>query len=216
MELMYSPMSTSCRAVLMCIKEMKLKVDLKKMDIQRKMEHMMAWFVKLNPQHTVPTLEDNGFILWESRAILQYLVSAHGRPEYDHLYPANDHQRRATIDRLLQFDLVTLNRAILEYFEPVIHHGHAPDDTKANALKQSLDYLDRFLEGHYAVGDRLSIADLSLLATVSRLQAHNYRTDSYARLRTWQAHLQATLPYYDECNREGMEMYRQMLEQRKQ
>ncbi|KAF0296262.1 hypothetical protein FJT64_000584 [Amphibalanus amphitrite] len=45
-ELMYSPMSSSCRAVLMCIKEMNLRVDLKKMDIQRKMEHMMAWFVK--------------------------------------------------------------------------------------------------------------------------------------------------------------------------
>lgn len=215
MELMYSPMSSSCRAVLMGIKEMKLRMDLRKMDIHRKMEHMMAWFVKLNPQHTVPTLDDNGFILWESRAILQYLVSAHGRPEHDHLYPANDHQRRATIDRLLQFDLATLHRAILDYFDPVIHRGSVPDDTKANVLKQSLDYLDRFVEGRYAVGDRLSIADFSLLATVSMLEAFNYRTDSYARLHAWKTGLQQSLPYYDECSSEGLQMFREMLSQKK-
>ena len=65
-ELMYSPMSSSCRAVLMCIKEMRLNVDLKKMDIQRKMEHMMAWFVKVScwyrtVRHSVP----NRFRLFE-------------------------------------------------------------------------------------------------------------------------------------------------------
>ena len=47
---------------------------------------------------------------------MQYLVAVYGRPEFDHLYPAEDHQRRATIDRLLQFDLGTLNRAMLDYF----------------------------------------------------------------------------------------------------
>ncbi|KAF0301427.1 Glutathione S-transferase 1-1 [Amphibalanus amphitrite] len=153
-----------------------------------------------------------------SRAIMQYLVAVYGRPAFDHLYPEADHQRRATIDRLLQFDLGTLNRAILDYFDPVIHRGSAPDEAKANVLKQSLDYLDRFLEesgGEFVVGHRLSLADLALLATVSRLEAFNYRTESYQRLHTWKTRLQQTLPYYQECNAEGMAMFKEMLEQKK-
>ncbi|KAF0313139.1 Glutathione S-transferase D4 [Amphibalanus amphitrite] len=149
---------------------------------------------------------------------MQYLVAVYGRPAFDHLYPAADHQRRATIDRLLQFDLGTLNRAILDYFDPVIHRGSAPDEAKANVLKQSLDYLDRFLEesgGEFVVGHRLSLADLALLATVSRLEAFNYRTESYQRLHTWKTRLQQTLPYYQECNAEGMAMFKEMLEQKK-
>ena len=101
--------------------------------------------------------------------------------------------------------------------DPVIHRGSAPDDTKANVLKQSLDYLDRFLsEGQFAVGDQISLADLALLATVSRLDAFNYRTDTYRRLHAWKTRLQDTLPYYQQCNAEGMTMFKNMLEQKKQ
>ena len=49
----------------MCIKALELDVDLIKLDMYQKYEHKKPWFVKMNPQHTVPTLNDNDFILWE-------------------------------------------------------------------------------------------------------------------------------------------------------
>lgn len=67
-------------------------------------------FIKLNPQHCVPTINDDGFILWESRAIAIYLVEKN-HPGGHALYPL-DAQRRAVINQRLQFDANTLHPRI--------------------------------------------------------------------------------------------------------
>ena len=41
----------------------------------------------MNPQHTIPTLNDGGFYLNESRGIATYLVSKYGKNQNDKLYP---------------------------------------------------------------------------------------------------------------------------------
>lgn len=73
-------------------------------------EQLNEDFIKLNPQHTVPTLDDNGFILSESRAISIYLVEKHF-PNGHSLYP-KDVKERALINQRLQFDCGTLYQRI--------------------------------------------------------------------------------------------------------
>lgn len=55
----------------------------------------------MNPQHTVPTLDDNGFIIWDSHAILVYLVDKYAKGNI--LY-SDDVEVRAKINQRLHFD----------------------------------------------------------------------------------------------------------------
>lgn len=57
---------------------------------------------QLNPQHTVPILVDDDFVLWDSHAIAGYLVGQYG--EDDTLYPKDDSRKRAVIDQRLHFE----------------------------------------------------------------------------------------------------------------
>jgi len=63
----------------------------------------------MNPMHSIPTLDDNGFYLADSHGIVQYLVNAYGK-DNDPLYPKNP-KERALVDQRLLFNLSVLYKA---------------------------------------------------------------------------------------------------------
>jgi len=207
-EVYYTPSSAHCRALLMCIKALELDVELIKIDMYQKFEHRRPWFIKMNPQHTVPTINDNGFILWESKAIMCYLVNKYGQSSTQHLYP-QDPEQRAKVDRILYFDIGTLYKSIVDYFHPVLMSEADPDHTKENALKTSLDFLDGFLaEQTFIIGDFVTIADFSILSSITQLEAMGYKITSYRNVHKWMENLKTKLTFYNECNDAGLEMFR--------
>jgi glutathione S-transferase len=82
--------------------------------------HLLTKF-KINPEHTIPTIVDNGFVLWESRAIMTYLCNKYGSDS--DLYPKCP-MRRAIVDRMLYFDLNPLCAAAVElHFEYTVRYS---------------------------------------------------------------------------------------------
>eukprot|EP00960_Hanusia_phi_P055851 763078-Hanusia_phi.AAC.1 len=39
--------------------------------------HKTPEFLKMNPMHCIPTMDDEGFTLWESKAIMRYICNKH-------------------------------------------------------------------------------------------------------------------------------------------
>ncbi|CAL1265901.1 unnamed protein product [Larinioides sclopetarius] len=128
-------------------------------------EQLKPEYLKMNPQHCVPTIDDNGFYLWESRAILAYLANKYA-PDSP-VYP-KDPKERAIVDRMLYFDIGTVFMAVREYLLPQLFKGQPADPEKAEAFKKTLDLLEGFLsKTAYVAGDHVTLADFSIIATLS-------------------------------------------------
>lgn len=213
MEIYYSPYSPPSRAVLLTVKALGIQPEMRELDLFQKAEHKQPWFRKINPTHTVPAISDDGFTLTESRAILAYLVNQYGKKD-DPLYPT-EARKRALVDRMLYFDMGSVYKSITEYWHPQIFGGQSPDSQKENVLKQSLEYLDGFLNmspGKYAAGDSVTIADFSLLSSITSLEVYDYDYESYPIITSWAEGLKKELPYYQECMQDGLDKAREFLQ----
>jgi glutathione S-transferase len=132
----------------------------------------------------VPTIVDDGFALWESRAILTYLVNKFA-PNHS-MYPT-DVKQRAQIDRALNFDGCSLYPAFGAVVYPIVHQGTPFNPTAALPLYQRLEILDTLLaQNDYVAGNQLSIADLSTLATITSITAISFlETAKYENIHKW-------------------------------
>lgn len=148
----------------------------------------------MNPQHTVPTLNDNGFCLWESRAINGYLVDKYAKN--DSLYP-KDPKQRAIVNQRLYFDMGTLSQRYSEYFYPQVMAKQPADPEKKKKCYEALEYLNTFLEGNtYVAGNSLTIADMTLVTTISNYEAVGLDFSKYSNISKWYAKCKASIPGY--------------------
>ncbi|XP_013142207.1 PREDICTED: glutathione S-transferase 1-1-like [Papilio polytes] len=167
-----------------------------------------AIWEQINPQHSVPTLVDDGFVLWESRAICRYLVYKYGNDSS--LYP-KDPKTRATVDQRLDFDLGTFYPSLGEYFYAQVFNGVPEDPQKLAKLEEVLEILNTFLEdSKFAAGEELTLADLCLVTTVSTIDAIGISLAKYPNIERWFELVKKIAPDYEEANGKGAELNKQM------
>ncbi|XP_062123431.1 glutathione S-transferase 1-1-like [Drosophila sulfurigaster albostrigata] len=159
-------------------------------------EHLKPEFVKINPQHTIPTIVDNGFALWESRAILVYLAQKFGKD--DSLFP-KDLQKQAVVNQRLYFDSGVLMKAFADYYVVQYLLKQPADPEKFKKCEEAFSFFNTFLEGQlYAAGDKLTVADISLLASVSTFEALGFKISEYPNVDKWYANAKKVIPGFAE------------------
>ncbi|KAH8247893.1 hypothetical protein KR038_011547 [Drosophila bunnanda] len=195
MDFYYSPRGSGCRTVIMVAKALGLELN-KKLVNTMESEQLKPEFVKLNPQHTIPTLVDNGFSIWESRAIAVYLVEKYGKD--DSLFP-KDPKQRAVVNQRLYFDMGTLYESFAKYYYPLIRTGQPGSDEDFKKIESAFEFLNTFLEGQdYVAGDHLTVADIAVVSSVSTFDIMDFNFSKYANVARWYANAKKVTPGWDE------------------
>ncbi|XP_053679473.1 glutathione S-transferase 2-like [Anopheles nili] len=188
----YLPGSSPCRAVQMTAEAVGVSLNLKYLDLMAG-AHRSADYTKLNPQRTIPTLVDGSVVLCESRAALTYLCERYAKDDSD-LYP-KDVVRRAAINQRLYFDACVLYPRFAEFFHPQVFGDAPPDEKKRAAFERAIMLLDHFLsESEFVAGPQMTIADISLFATLATVCALKFDLRPYSNVDRWYVCMMTTCP----------------------
>lgn len=121
-------------------------------------------YLRLNPNGLIPTLEEDGFVLWESNAIVRYLAT---HEPGSGLLPTNPAER-AHAEQWMDWQLSTLNPPFVTLFlglvrTPAERRDHDAIDKAHARVTQAWTILDAYLDGRrFVLGDGLTIADIPL------------------------------------------------------
>jgi glutathione S-transferase len=120
-------------------------------------------FAALNPRHKVPTIVDDGLVLYESAAILEYLEERYSSGKT--LFPGNVAQR-AVIRRLVREADQYLTHSMERLLDQVLFTKQDQWDLTEIAagradLAKEIDLFERYLRGDW-FGDGLSAADFTI------------------------------------------------------
>uniref|UniRef100_A0A182PZ47 glutathione transferase n=1 Tax=Anopheles epiroticus TaxID=199890 RepID=A0A182PZ47_9DIPT len=181
----YLPGSAPCRAVQMVAEAVDVKLNLKYLDLMAG-AHRSPQFTKLNPQRTIPTLVDGPLVLSESRAALIYLCDRYAKEDND-WYP-RDTIQRAIVNQRLFFDACVLYPRFADFYHPQVFGNAEPDSRKRLAFEKAIESLNTFLsESEFVAGKKMTIADVSLFATLATACALGFVLRPYAHVDRWYA-----------------------------
>jgi glutathione S-transferase len=131
------------------------------------------FYKKMNPNSRVPTIDDDGFVLWESNAIVRYLAAKHGAGL---LYP-NDAKQRADSDRWMDWASNHIGPVITPVFwglirTPAEKRNMAQIEAEAEKTAQQFQVLELGLEGKdYVAGKDFTMGDIVVGVYVYRWYA---------------------------------------------
>jgi glutathione S-transferase len=119
-------------------------------------------YLAMNPNGLVPTIDDDGFVLSESNAIVRYLAARHGA---ESLWP-EALQARAQVDRWMEWQSTEWTPSMRDVFWQLVRVApEARDAGAVEASRRKSEKLAGILDAHLAsrrwiAGEGFTLADL--------------------------------------------------------
>lgn len=158
------------------------------------------WYRDMNPNGVVPTIVDDGYVLWESNSIIRYFAAQYGPPGF---WPA-DPRARGEAERWMDWQLTTIQAGMTTLFWGLIR---TPEDKRdLDAIERARmataglwQRLDAHLAGRPFVGGAgFSMGDIPVGAMAYRWLNLPFRRDdlpAMPHLRAWYGRLAERAAY---------------------
>jgi glutathione S-transferase len=179
LKLYHTPISANSRRVWITLLEKNLEFELIEKNLDG--DQFQPEFLAISPFHHIPVVEDNGFAVIESLAILDYLEAQYPTPA---LLPTD--AKALAIVRMVE--LVAINE-LQPVLSPLIF-PNSDNPEKTEAAKQKTATVLKFFEGLlgdnlYFGGDKLTLGDIVAGCNISLLPIMGVGLDEYPRLKAW-------------------------------
>ena len=167
-----------------CLEELALPYE----RIEAGMQHGVVntpEYRKLNPNGLVPTLDENGFILWESHSIVRYLSAKYGKGV---LWPM-DERRRAVANQWMDWAF-SFQGSVRDAFWHLIRTPAEKRDAKlieASRVKsgEMAQILDAALSDKLYVAGQFSMGDIPVGCEVQRWKRLPLERPRLPNLEAW-------------------------------
>ena len=192
MKLYMHPVSMTSRPVRLFMAEKGLKADEEVIDLMTG-AHFQEPYASLNPNKLVPMLDDDGFKLTESSAILKYLAEKFDLPEYP-----KDLKQRARVNEVMDWLNTNFYREWaygLCYPQLFPHMKRRSDEAQASTLEWGKEQSKRWLQvlndhyigpkNQYLTGDTITIADYFGAALVTLGELIGCDLGAYPNITRW-------------------------------
>lgn len=189
--------SAPCTFVRMLAKLEGIELHLKLVDLLKGEQHSSA-YLKVNPFHKVPALDDDGFIIYESVPICYYLISKYAPNST--LLP-KDIYRRARVDQILASVSSIIQPHISEFYYAPIHSKKQPTTNEILTFEEGvIQGLEKMIGiEQFATGGDLTLADLSLIAHMNNfIKLPFFDKSKHGKLVSYYERVSSAIPCFQE------------------
>ena len=188
MDIYADPITVNCRKVLAGLQLMGVDYKLSKVDYFQG-EQKGAAYLALNPNASLPAMNDDGLTLWESNAILQYAADRNGKSAF---YPT-DPKGRADVNRWMYWECGTWFPSCYVYLvencvkpllggaaDPAVLEKESPNFHKLANIADT-----RLAQSKWLCGNSPTIADIAVASAMHLHQWQKLPLDQHKHLSRW-------------------------------
>ncbi|KAK7595488.1 hypothetical protein V9T40_013313 [Parthenolecanium corni] len=210
----YHPLSPPARSVHFTLKSLNVPFEPIILDLVNK-EHKSEDFCKINPEGSVPTIVDDGFVIVDSHAINIYLVNKFGKD--DKLYP-KDLKEQSEVNHVLFLDasevFAALKRTVKSFPLDTVF---IPDDKVIELFENTYEIVEKLAgKTQYICGNSWTIADFSIVSSITSMnEMIPVNKEKFPSLISYLELCSKNLPHYAEVNEAGLEEWKKYLKAKK-
>ncbi|KAI8782856.1 glutathione S-transferase theta-2-like isoform X2 [Biomphalaria glabrata] len=212
LRLYYDLLSQPSRAVYIFLRLNNVPFEPKPVAL-RKDEHQTDEFKKINPFSLVPVVDDDGFLLTESMAILKYVI---GKYELgDHWFPQHNLKKQARVEEYLHWHQFNTRGMCASLFQQLLiipkSTGKPVNQEEVEKMRKKVSEVLKQLETYFLKtqtyiggGNEVSIADLFAVCELMQLYAcHEHSLyEKSPIIKAWMDRVKNdTNPYFDEAHK---------------